>query len=107
MTEQENIAQEEVQEEAREEQKEKAFSLDDMSQEERVQAANAGIRQVMERYNVDFDLFVILRAGMVIPQLRIVPVEMLQQTTQAPQQAAPSAQGASKPIPPVQSTVTQ
>lgn len=103
MTEQENVAKEEVPEEVQEEQKEKAFSLDDMSQDERVQAANSGIRQVMERYNVDFDVFVILRAGMVVPQLRIIPVEMMQEMTQAPQPGVPPAQG--RPIPNVASTV--
>jgi len=46
--------------------------------QERISRSNEEISAVLKKYNCDLEATILLKAGMVIPQIRIVPVEMLQ-----------------------------
>ncbi len=58
--------------------------------QERIGKCNEEITAVLQKYSCDLEANVLLRPGMVIPQIRIVPVELLQremqQRMQPPQQ---------------------
>lgn len=60
--------------------------------QERIRNCNGEIAAVLQKYNCDLEASVLLRPGMVVPQIKIIPVEILQQEMQQrrqqPQQPA-------------------
>ncbi|MHA2010357.1 MAG: hypothetical protein ACXADW_20445 [Candidatus Hodarchaeales archaeon] len=55
---------------------------------ERIDKCNEEIAEILQKYNCDLEANVLLRPGMVIPQIRVVPVEILQQEMQQRRAAA-------------------
>lgn len=55
--------------------------------QKRITDCNQEIMAVLQKYNCDLEANILLKPGMVIPQIRIVPVEILQQ--QRAQQVPP------------------
>ena len=66
--------------------------------QERIGKCNEEVAAVLQKYNCDLEANMLLQPGMVIPQIRIVPVEILQQRQQqqrqqmAPQEPSPIIQ---------------
>jgi hypothetical protein len=50
--------------------------------QKRITDCNQEIMAVLQKYNCDLEANILLKPGMVIPQIRIVPVEILQQQRQ-------------------------
>ncbi len=57
--------------------------------QERIAACNKEMSAVLQKYGCTLDAHIMLRAGQVLPNIQIVPVELMQA---AQDQAAPAAQ---------------
>lgn len=47
--------------------------------QQRIRSCNEELMGVLKKYNCDLEANILLKPGMVIPQIRIVPVEIMQQ----------------------------
>jgi hypothetical protein len=66
-------------------QKEPEMSEEDQ-REARIMQCNQELSQVLQKYGCALEPEVLLRAGQVIPQIRIIPVELLPRTQPQPTQ---------------------
>jgi len=60
-------------------------AMEEAERRKRVEACTAEINETLSKYNCELDAAVLLRAGMVMPSVKVIPAE-LSPRNQAPQQ---------------------